>query len=66
MATTVRDAIRLIEQDGWRLVATKGSHREFKHPSKAGRVTIAGKMSDDFAPGTWNSIVKQAGLKGDR
>ncbi len=66
MATTVRDAIRLIEQDGWRLVATKGSHREFKHPSKAGRVTIAGKMSDDLAPGTWNSIVKQAGLKGDR
>ena len=66
MATTVRDAIRLIEQDGWRLVATKGSHREFKHPSKAGRVTIAGKMSDDLAPGTWNSILKQAGLKGDR
>ncbi len=66
MATTVRDAIRLIEQDGWRLVATKGSHREFKHPSKAGRVTIAGKMSDDLAPGTWNSIIKQAGLKGDR
>lgn len=66
MATTVRDAIRLIEQDGWRLVATKGSHRQFKHPSKAGRVTIAGKMSDDLAPGTWNSIVKQAGLKGDR
>ena len=66
MATTVRDAIRLIEQDGWRLVATKGSHREFKHPSNAGRVTIAGKMSDDLAPGTWNSILKQAGLKGDR
>jgi predicted RNA binding protein YcfA (HicA-like mRNA interferase family) len=66
VATTVRDAIRLIEQDGWRLVATKGSHREFKHPSKAGRVTIAGKMSDDLAPGTWNSTVKQAGLKGDR
>jgi predicted RNA binding protein YcfA (HicA-like mRNA interferase family) len=66
VATTVRDAIRLIEQDGWRLVATKGSHREFKHPSKAGRVTIAGKMSDDLAPGTWNSIIKQAGLKGDR
>jgi predicted RNA binding protein YcfA (HicA-like mRNA interferase family) len=66
VATTVRDAIRLIEQDGWRLVATKGSHREFKHPSKAGRVTIAGKMSDDLAPGTWNSILKQAGLKGDR
>ena len=66
MATTVRDAIRLIEQDGWRLVATKGSHRQFKHPSKVGRVTIAGKMSDDLAPGTWNSILKQAGLKGDR
>lgn len=62
----VRDAIRLIEQDGWYLVATRGSHRQFKHPSKPGRVTIAGKPSDDLASGTRNSIMKQAGLKEPR
>ncbi len=59
----VRDAIRLIEQDGWYLVATRGSHRQYKHPRKPGRVTVAGKPSDDLAPGTFNSILKQAGLK---
>lgn len=59
----VREAIRLIEQDGWFLVASRGSHRQFKHPVKPGRVTIAGKPSDDLAPGTFNSILKQAGLK---
>ena len=59
----VRDAIRLVEEDGWHHVATRGSHRQFKHPHKAGRVTIAGKPSDDLAPGTINSILKQAGLK---
>jgi len=59
----VRDVIRLIEVDGWYLVATKGSHRQFKHPTKPGRVTIAGKPSDDLAPGTFNSVLKQAGLK---
>ena len=62
----VRDAIRLIENDGWRLVATRGSHRQFKHPRKPGRVTVAGKQSDDLAPGTFNSILKQAGLKEQR
>ena len=54
---------KLIEADGWREVATKGSHRQFKHPTKTGRVTIAGKPSDDLAPGTYNSILKQADLK---
>ncbi|MGH7880660.1 MAG: type II toxin-antitoxin system HicA family toxin [Candidatus Binataceae bacterium] len=62
----VRDAIRMIEDDGWYLVATRGSHRQFKHPAKPGRVTVAGKPSDDLAPGTWNSILKQAGLKETR
>jgi predicted RNA binding protein YcfA (HicA-like mRNA interferase family) len=47
----VREAIRLIEDDGWYLVATRGSHRQYKHPTKPGRVTIAGKPSDDLAPG---------------
>ena len=60
---TVREVIRLIEADGWHLVATKGSHRQYKHRNKAGRVTVAGKQSDEVAPGTLNSILKQAGLK---
>jgi len=59
----VADVIRTIEKDGWRLVATRGSHRQYKHASKAGRVTVPGKASDDIAPGTLNSIRKQAGLK---
>jgi predicted RNA binding protein YcfA (HicA-like mRNA interferase family) len=64
MPTKVKDAIALIERDGWRLAATRGSHRQFKHGIKPGRVTIAGKLSDDLAPGTFASILKQAGLKG--
>ena len=59
----IRDVIRLIEEDGWFLVATKGSHRQFKHPSKPGRVTIAGHPGDDLAPGTLTSVLKQAGLR---
>ena len=62
----VREAIQLVEDDGWFLVATRGSHRQYKHPTKPGRVTIAGKPSDDLAPGTRNSIMKQAGLKEQR
>jgi predicted RNA binding protein YcfA (HicA-like mRNA interferase family) len=52
----------VLHDDDWRLVATKGSHRQFKHGSKPGRVTVPGKPSDDLAPGTLNSILKQAGL----
>ena len=59
----VRDIINLIESDGWFLAATKGSHRQYKHTVKTGRVTIAGGMNDDLAPGTLNSIMKQAKLK---
>lgn len=62
----VRDAIRLIEVDGWRLVVTRGSHRQYKHATKPGRVTVAGKPSDDLSPGTLDSILKQAGLKARR
>jgi predicted RNA binding protein YcfA (HicA-like mRNA interferase family) len=58
----VRDAIRLIESDGWYIVAIRGSHRQFKHPMKSGRVTIAGHPADDLAPGTLNSVFKQAQL----
>ena len=59
----VREVIRILEAEGWSVVATRGSHRQYKHSAKAGRVTVAGKPSDDVAPGTMNSILKQAGLK---
>lgn len=59
----VREAIKMIEEDGWCLVSTKGSHRQYKHPKKVGRVTIAGNPGHDLAPGTLNSILKQAELK---
>ncbi|NCO65778.1 MAG: addiction module toxin, HicA family [Candidatus Aquicultor secundus] len=59
----VRDIIKMIEDDGWCLIATKGSHRQYRHSSKTGRVTIAGHLGDDLSPGTLNSILKQAKLK---
>ena len=59
----VREVLVMLESDGWYLVATRGSHRQFKHPTKPGRVTVAGKPSDDLAPGTLNSIFKQAQIK---
>ena len=59
----VGEVLRLLHDDGWVLVATRGSHRQLKHPSKPGRVTLPGKPSDDLAPGTLNSVMKQAGLK---
>jgi predicted RNA binding protein YcfA (HicA-like mRNA interferase family) len=59
----VRELIRLIEADGWYRVRTRGSHRQYKHPTKPGLVTIAGKLSDDLSPGTLNSVLKQARLK---
>ncbi|MBI5652972.1 MAG: type II toxin-antitoxin system HicA family toxin [Chloroflexi bacterium] len=59
----IRDVIKLIEKDGWYLIVTEGSHRQYKHPTKPGRVTVAGHPGDDLAPGTWNSVLKQAQLK---
>ena len=59
----VGEVLRLLQDDGWYLVATRGSHRQFKHPVKSGRVTVPGKSSDDLAAGTLNSILKQSGLK---
>ncbi|WP_394357012.1 type II toxin-antitoxin system HicA family toxin [Candidatus Methanocrinis natronophilus] len=59
----VRDVIRLIEADGWSLVTSRGSHRQFKHPYKKGRVTIAGKPDLDLHPKTLKSILKQVDLK---
>lgn len=59
----VRDVIARLEADGWFLYSTKGSHRQFKHRTKPGRVTVPGKPGDDLAPGTLNSIMKQAHLR---
>jgi len=59
----IRDMIKMIEAGGWYIVNTTGSHRQYKHPVKPGRVTIAGHPRDELAPGTLHSIFKQAKLK---
>ena len=58
----VREVLRLLRRDGWYQIPSKGGHRQFKHPVKLGRVTVSGKPRDDLAPGTLNSIFKQAGF----
>jgi predicted RNA binding protein YcfA (HicA-like mRNA interferase family) len=63
MTIKVRDVIKLLAADGWVLVNTEGSHRQYEHPTKRGKVTVAGKLSDDVRKGTLASILKQAGLK---
>jgi predicted RNA binding protein YcfA (HicA-like mRNA interferase family) len=59
----VREVIRLLQQDGWYHVRTRGSHRQFQHLERTGTVTVAGKLGIDIPPGTLNSILKSAGLK---
>ena len=59
----IRDVVVILEEDGWVLARTRGSHRQYKHPHKSGVVTLAGKPGADLAPGTLNSVLKQAGLK---
>jgi predicted RNA binding protein YcfA (HicA-like mRNA interferase family) len=63
MKYTVRKALALLHRDGWIPIKAKGSHRQFIHPRKPGRVTVAGKESADLAPKTWASILRQAGLR---
>ena len=58
----VRDAIRQVESDGWRIVRQRGSHRQYKHSSKPGTVTIVGHPSQELAPKTLRSILVQAGI----
>jgi predicted RNA binding protein YcfA (HicA-like mRNA interferase family) len=62
----VKEVIRLLEEEGWYLARTKGSHRQFKNPNKPGAVTVSGKESIDIPRGTLNNILKQAGLKDRR
>lgn len=63
MPSKVSEIIKLIEGDGWYLVATRGSHRQYKHPDKPGRVTVAGKPSDTLHPRTERSILRQAQIE---
>jgi predicted RNA binding protein YcfA (HicA-like mRNA interferase family) len=59
----VRDVIRMIEADGWYFIVQEGSHRQYKHPFKKGRVTVPGKSGSDLAIGTFKNVLRQAGLK---
>jgi predicted RNA binding protein YcfA (HicA-like mRNA interferase family) len=59
----VKDVIKKLEQDGWYLARTKGSHRQYKHPVKLGTITVAGKPSIDLPIGTLKSILRQAQLE---
>ncbi|MCC5899897.1 MAG: type II toxin-antitoxin system HicA family toxin [Phormidium sp. BM_Day4_Bin.17] len=59
----VRDIIKILENDGWYQVRTRGSHRQFHHATKSGTVTVSGQLNVDMPPGTLNSVFKQAGLK---
>jgi predicted RNA binding protein YcfA (HicA-like mRNA interferase family) len=59
----VKDVIKMLEAHGWQLTRTKGSHRQFKHPTKPSVVTVSGKPNVEVPPGTLNNILKQAGLK---
>jgi len=63
MPTKVKELLALIEADGWIQIRQRGSHRQFRHPSKAGTLTVAGKASVEVPVGTLHSILKQAGLK---
>ncbi|MBM3317793.1 MAG: type II toxin-antitoxin system HicA family toxin [Candidatus Eisenbacteria bacterium] len=62
----VRELIRLLEREGWYTVVSRGSHRQLKHPGRAGRVTVSGHLSDDIPKGTLASVMRQAGLKRGR
>ncbi|HKJ63692.1 MAG TPA: type II toxin-antitoxin system HicA family toxin [Hyphomicrobiales bacterium] len=59
----VREVLRILKQDGWIMERTRGSHRQFRHPTKPGTLTVAGKPNLDLRPATLSSILKQAGLK---
>lgn len=59
----VKEVLKLLEEHGWYLARTRGSHRQYKHPDKVGTVTVSGKPNIDVPPGTLNNILKQAGLK---
>lgn len=59
----VAEAMRVLERDGWELFRTRGSHRQYRHAERAGKVTVPGKPSDTLHPKTLASIFRQAGIK---
>jgi len=59
----VTHILKLLKNDDWQLIRTRGSHRQFKHPVKKGLVTVSGKPADDIKKGTLASILKQANIK---
>lgn len=59
---TVREVKNILKQDGWYVVTQKGSHMQYEHHTKKGKVTVP-NHNGDLAKGTVNSILKQAGLK---
>ena len=63
MPVKIKDLIAMLEAAGWKQVRQKGSHRQFRHDTKPGTVTVAGQLSIELPPGTLNSVLKQAGLK---
>jgi predicted RNA binding protein YcfA (HicA-like mRNA interferase family) len=63
MPPKIRDILRRLAEDGWVEKSQVGSHRQFVHPTKPGKVTIAGHPSKEPDPGTYQSILRQAGLK---
>lgn len=63
MPMKVKELVAALEADGWFLVRTRGSHRQYHHPTKTGTVTVAGKLNVEVPPGTLNSVLRQAGLK---
>lgn len=61
----VRDLLKALAEDGWILSRTRGSHRQYSHPTKPGLVTLAGHPRDEVHPKTLKSVLKQAGLEGE-
>ncbi len=66
MPVKFRELIKMIEKDGWYISSQVGSHRQYKHPEKKGRVTLAGHPGDDVPVGTLHNILRQAGLKKEK
>jgi len=60
---TVKQVLKLLKDDGWYIARQKGSHRQLKHPTKKGLITVAGNMSDELKRGTLGSVLRKAGLK---
>ena len=63
MPMKVREVIRLLETNGWRLDRSRGSHRQFRHPANPMVITVPGNEGKELAPGTLNDILRRAGLK---